>query len=273
MRKTNLFSTSTKNKSKIKTFIETFLSNAFILLPLHILTLIQRLPFIIFFLILSSVFFVLYRITRKNMIAIIYFRFSLIFYFFLNGIWLSLDPKIKELRSNIFIINYAAPIDFLIHYIMLPLQKIVILPDIYFNFYKNRQKFCFYLYIIDGLVSIFKENYRSLYYMLGFLPRENFSIQDFKQKEFFVEKYLDNDFYLCETANFDYEPYQQIPFSLMLAIKKQKPVYILEMIGSDQSIYSSFFFPRKIKVKIKGVIEANPDVKIMVESYYQLLNA
>ena len=261
-----------KNKSPFRILFEAQLFNIFVMLPLNILNLIQRMPFVLLVLLSSSIALLLYKITRKNIIMMVYLRFSIRCYFLLNGIWLSIDPKIKELGPNIFITNYAVPIDFLVHYLTLTLRKIIILPNIYFNLPKSRAKSCFYFYLLDALASLFKENYRTLYYISGFLPREEFTIEDFKKKDFFIEQYLENDFSVLETANFEYEPYKQIPFSLMLAIKHQKPAYVLEMAGSENAIYASILFPRLIKVRLKGVVEPNPDIKVMVDDYYSILN-
>ncbi len=218
---------------------------------LKILTFLQRLPFIIFVIVTISFSYLFFLVFRNNKLLIFNTKFLIRIYFFLNGIHLKIDPKIKKIQGIIIAdnnININSVILFLIFS-----KIILVMPE---DFFLQNKKG----YNLKNIIN-------RVLFSNGFFPKESFSYDNYKKQIFYCEEYLDYGFNLGECINWQNAEKEQIPFSLMLGIKKKIPIALVEILGSENAIFASFFMPQKIEIKLKKIIPADLDLAQTITEY------
>lgn len=225
--------------------------------PSLILSMLQRLPLLLFYGFWGIICYPIYRLTNQNAVMIVYFKICVRLFWLLNGIWISNTDVFKKWGPSVIIVNYKSQMDYIILATLLPTKRVGILPDFYFKDLPETAK----------ELSIYQRAILSL----GFFPAEPFTVFTYTQETFQIDPFLEAKFYLSECVELKNHHNQKIPYALMLAIKHQIPVHIIDFKNSEKAILASFFAPRLIKITHIESIAPSDNIQQMINSFHQCI--
>tara|TARA_A100001015_G_scaffold321601_1_gene453315 strand:+ start:3435 stop:4226 length:792 start_codon:yes stop_codon:yes gene_type:complete len=198
------------------------------------LLLVQRLPYLILFPIgwffIRSISF----ITRWHSLLIFYVRCWCRLYFFLNGIRIhSTDLRLSVNSHTTLLFNSTELLSYAALFCILPYKKLLLLPNSFF----------------DGF--FFKKGL----HLLGFYPSEtHYDIHSYEKNSFHLDPYAKQGFLFVEGVNIEKQAYDAIPYSFMIAVKHKLTTYLIQANSTKESLFTTFWTPKKIRFKTKHVI-------------------
>lgn len=212
---------------------------------------VQRLPMILFFSLGVCFFWVLFKGARLHRPLLYFVKACTHLHFFLNGIRIrTIDPFPKEFDQKVILANYIRPIDRVILFLLLPYKKLVFMPKSFFD--NNRLKWMFYA--------------------LGVYPAEvDFDIRSYEKTTFRAEPYVDAGFALTECVEVMHQHLEPVPYTFMIALKKKLSVLFLQIEGSEQVVFTTFFTPKRITVRLIDDLQVSRRPEITVVHYQNVI--
>jgi len=216
-----------------------------------VLSFVQRMPMVLLLVVGIFFFWVLFKLTTLHRPLIYFGKAFLHLHFFLNGIRIrKTGPWPSTFDQQVILANYIRPIDRAILFLLLPYQKLVFLPELFFD--RNPLKWAFYA--------------------LGIYPAEsNFDIRTYEKKTFRAEAYVDAGFALAECVDVMHQYIEPVPYTFMIALKKKLNILFLQIKGSEHSPYATFFTPKRITVTVLEKIQPSRRREITVLQYQNVI--
>lgn len=217
---------------------------------LSVIGLMQRTPLLLCFCAGFGVVYMTYRLFGRHRWLVGYVRGFLRFFFAVNGLFISLEnaKEVQKLENGVFISNYFGVYDLLILWVSLPYRKLLFVPS---SFFQQTPHFL-----------------RGIAHTLGiYVAESEFDIHSYKTKQFIAEPYINAKFLLVETVKVVRQHHESIPYTFMLALKHQLPVYLYQLRGSEKVRFATFLTPKTVSLKKVARIDISKRPEIAVLQY------
>ncbi len=231
---------------------------------------LQHVPFVLVFGGTYLPMWIMYRVTGNHERLSRFYRRWLWLYFAFNSIFVRRDPALTRAKGAIILFAYEDPVEYLLGFTALGYKKLVMVPPGFTSRVTQlRYANCPLFFVMRAIMrSVAKSDRDFLTHIMGYCEPQPFSIHDYQHQSFFVEPYLARGFNLVEgaRARVGLGP---IPFSLMMAIKHQRPVMLVKIKGKDGIPFASMVTPAIVNFVVEKTISPSADMKDYLDPYNQ----